>query len=431
MNFPTKFPTLLGLLLLAVTVGFVIVGFERISRTYSNASPSAVPLSVRFTNISDSTFTVTWLTSGSATGAVMIMGKERKNQIVYDERDTAGSLKTYTTHSVIVRNLSPSTSYTVKLLSNGKTHTNGGEPWSIETGPQLTSSSNSLEPAFGTVWTNSDQPATGALVYLALSGSQSLSTLVSSSGSWIIALNTIREENLNSFIEPLERLTETITVRLGSEESIATADTLNDSPVPAMRLGKSYDFRKIQVKNTLSPENQDGKSFVTLQSKPNVLGSQTIGQPTPKQTFSLVNPAQDAKLSTFVPNISGTGIQGKRVAVTLGIKKPFGGSTVVGDDGTWRYTPSLKLTAGKQSVTVTSVDTTGKPKAITHTFEVLKSGTQVLGEATPSATLTPEATPTATLSGQPLPTSGSILPTIILILLGLGLISSGVIFVTR
>jgi hypothetical protein len=67
----------------------------------------------------------------------------------------------------------------------------------------------------------------------------------------------------------------------------------------------------------------------------------------------------------------------------------------------------------------------------------MKSGTQVLGDATPSATLTPENTPIVTisptpettpessLSGEPPPTSGNELPTIVLILLGIGLSIGG------
>ena len=75
------------------------------------------------------------------------------------------------------------------------------------------------------------------------------------------------------------------------------------------------------------------------------------------------------------------------------------------------------------------MDASGKAVAITRTFEILKSGTQVLGVATPSGTLTLTPTPTeeSTLSGEEIPTSGNALPTIMLLVLGLGLIFSGTI----
>jgi hypothetical protein len=151
-------------------------------------------------------------------------------------------------------------------------------------------------------------------------------------------------------------------------------------------------------------------------------------------SVSLTTPAQGSALPTTLPLVQGTGIPGKFVSLTLGMVNPLSGSTSVGADGIWRFTPTHALAPGKQSVTMTTQNANGKPVAITHTFEIFKSGTQVLGVATPSATLaptitaTPSAEPTAesTLSGEPLPTSGSVLPTIILLMLGTTLFIGGV-----
>ena len=83
---------------------------------------------------------------------------------------------------------------------------------------------------------------------------------------------------------------------------------------------------------------------------------------------------------------------------------------------------------------MTTVDGTGKTVAVTHAFDILKSGTQVLGDATPSGSLTITPTPTSistesgtesTLSGEEIPTSGYELPTILLVVIGLGLLVSG------
>jgi hypothetical protein len=129
--------------------------------------------------------------------------------------------------------------------------------------------------------------------------------------------------------------------------------------------------------------------------------------------------------------------------VTLGITSPFTTTTIVGGDGLFRLSPIKPLGIGRQSVTITTTDNKGKSVAFTHMFEILKSGTQVLGDATPSATLTPSetvtltptptqiatdsATPTLTptpadLVGNPVPTSGASLPTILLLLLGISLV---------
>ena len=144
-------------------------------------------------------------------------------------------------------------------------------------------------------------------------------------------------------------------------------------------------------------------------------------------------------MPTTLPLIQGTGVPGKTVSLILGITNPTGDTTIVGADGLWSYTPKKPLAPGKQSVTITTQDATNKPVAITHMFEILKSGTQVLGDATPSATLTPTTTilptittaPASTLAAQEIPTSGNELPTIILLLTGIGLLIGGGIILMR
>lgn len=413
MQRPIKIPTLIGLLLVVVMVATVALLFERAGRLITRASPTIAPSQVEITNVTDTSFTVSWITPDPGSGAIVIEGPDRQKQTMFDERDRGK----YLTHSVTIRNLKPSTQYRLRILSDGKQFLNNGKPYHITTGPTLSGAGSGLEPAFGMVLTADNQPADGALVYLTLEGSQKLSTLVKPSGSWLIPLNNARTANLTSYLLPsAERLSETLTVRLAGIEATAITDTLNDSPVPEMMLGKTYDFRGLQAQ----------KSQQLTSQSPDVLGQSST---TPKTAVSITQPAQSAAFTTQLPLITGTGVPGKQVMLTIGIAQPLSGTTSVGSDGLWRFTPPKPLSPGKQSVTITTVDGSGKTVALTHTFEILKSGTQVLGEATPSATLTPtletSPTPTSTLAGEPIPTSGFPLPLVILIALGLGLIASG------
>lgn len=400
MRFPRKFPTLIGIILFILFVGGFAFAFERIVRLPGQASASIVPKLVEVTNVSDATFTLSWITELPATGAITVSSKKSKSQVFYDERDGTGKLKTFTTHTVTVRSAKPNTVYAIKILSNGKTFLDSGKPYEVQTASVISGSTNG-EPAYGSVVESSGQPASGALVYLTITNGQTLSTVVAESGSWIIPLNLLRTADLTQFLSHEDRMNEQIVVRLGSEESFTTTDTLNDSPVPEMQLGKTYDFRRQQAQ---------------IPRPPDVLGATTI---------TLVKPQEGSSLATTVPLIQGTGIPGNLVSITLSITNPVGGTATVGGDGLWRYTPPAPLAPGKQSVTITTVDENKKPIAITHMFEILKSGTQVLGSATPSATPALSPTPASTLAGEPLPQSGSTLPTIILLLLGIGLVASG------
>lgn len=422
-----RFPTIIGLLLVVFIVGGVIVSFETLSKLPISASLSSEPKNVQISNVSDTSFTVTWTTDTQASGA-LIISLSRGDQTVFDERDDMGKLRTYVTHSVTVRNLTGTTEYSLKILSNGRTYGQNGQPYRVRTFPAISTSPGDLPPAYGSVITEDNQPATGALVFLTLEGSQTLSSLIKPSGAWLIPLNLVRTQDGTVYLATVDRLTENILVRSDSKEAQATTDTLNDSPVPTMVLGKNYDFRKQQAK---TPEILAQVPKPT--STPTVLGDQTTHTPQKQYAVTLVAPAERAAMTSQLPLISGTGVPGNRVTITIGITHPTSDTSVVGADGVFRYTPKKSLSPGKQTVTITTVNANNKPIAITHSFEILKSGTQVLGDATPSATLTPTIapaftpTPTATLAGQELPTSATTFPTIVLIAAGFILFAGGLV----
>jgi len=427
-----KIPTIIGLLLVCAVIIIFKFGFERISPLLTKASATITPTNVTVSNISDTTYTVTWITKEPTTGSIRLDGA-LPNSFFFDERisgagsNTQLTTETYTTHVVTVRNLKPDTLYKFSIVSNGFSYTNNGKPYEIQTAPTIPGVGTGIEPAYGQLSAPSGSPFEGAIVYLTLENGQTLSSMTKSSGTWVIPLNLVRSTDLSHYIEQKERINESIIIRGNGDESSALTDTLNDNPVPAMTLGKTYDFRKIQAENKQSQP-------LTLAPSPAVLGTNTQTAP---QNVSIVRPAQGAAIPSNLPVIQGTGIAGNQVLITVGMTQPVSDTVIIGSDGIWRYTPIRPLMEGKQSVTITSANAQNKAVAITHTFEILKSGTQVLGDATPSATLTPlptiadepivtdELTPTSTLAGDPIPETGYPLPLVILLILGIGLLSGG------
>jgi len=91
--------------------------------------------------------------------------------------------------------------------------------------------------------------------------------------------------------------------------------------------------------------------------------------------------------------IRGMSVAKKPVTITISGETIESGATQSDAQGVFVYTPKKVLSPGKHTVTVTSKDAKGKPIALTHSFLIFKSGTQVLGDATPSGELT---TPTPT-----------------------------------
>lgn len=434
MRFPNKFPTIIGLVFLAVILIGVIFIFERVLRLPTAATQSQEPQNVQITNVTDGSFTMTWTTSGPATGTLFVSSPRERGRTVFDERDSDGKFRKYITHSVTVRSLLEASEHSVKILSNGKTYLNAGKPFMVRTAGALPPPAGGLEPAYGTAQTPENAPADGAIVSLTVEGGQTLSALVKSSGSWLIPLNLLRSQDLAAYLPLAERMTETIRIRYDGQDATAITDTLNDSPVPTIVIGKTYDFRKLQAQAA----TQSSFALTGPVSDASEILGDTTSQDEERLVKSdgqirLVAPKDGSALPTTLPLIQGTGIPGKSVTITLGITNPKSDTTTIGGDGVFRYTPTTPLAPGKSSVTMTTTDATDQPVAITHTFEILKSGTQVLGTATPSATLTPTitATPTSTLAGEPVPVSGSMFPTLLLMLLGFGLLAGGTVVLVK
>lgn len=413
-------PTLVGLLIVSLLVGAVIYFGERVPLMSTLFARGGVTVqNIEITNVTDVSLTVSWTTQSPMIGDALVTGGSISRRVALDDRDMPTKKSPTTTHHITIRDLTPQTQYQLTVRADGKN--SEGPPQLASTGPTLSPSedANTLGPSYGSVVTDTSKPAVGALVYVTVEGGQILSTLVTPSGSWLIPLNRTRSADGMHFLEINERMAEDIRIRSDNvEDAQAVTDTLNDSPVPIMTLGKSYDFRKQQAQ---APKQTT------------VLGSSSSTRQ--QSNVSLVAPQNGSAIPSNKPLIHGTGIPGKTVVVTLGITNPYSDTTTVGGDGIWRYTPKKALGIGKQSVTMTTEDTVGKTVAVTHLFEILKSGTQVLGEATPSATLTispiASPSPTSTLAGQPLPTSGFLLPTLVVVFVGIGLVISGAALLPR
>ena len=433
MAYPKKIPTLLALFILFFAIGAMSFLIQSIADKKISSSPSTEPINLMITNVSDTSAKVIWQTAVPTTGLITISTKTNTKITAYDERDVTGKLTKYTTHSVPIKNLQPNTAYEMKISSDGKQFPLHGKPsYTLQTGPTIADTTVAgFEPSYGVVKTGDGKPAQGGLLVLTLEDSQPISTLITQSGSWIIPLNFIRTKDLSRYVPAKNQMPVTISVFYETQKTESLTDTDNDAPVPDMAIGSSYDFRNREAKQktTLSLSNADSSKQTS------VLGNQTITSPAPSKIggVSITAPLQNASLVSNRPFIQGTGIPGKAVTITIGIKKPVTGKTTVGANGLWSFTPKTALLSGKQSVTITTLDEKNKPVALTATFTILKSGSQVLGDATPSATISTTATPSATatpasISAEPMPEPGGSLPTILLILLGAGMVAGGIVF---
>ena len=126
MRFPKKIPTIVGILMVILIVGIIAIGSESYSRAVTTASGSIQPANVIITNVTDTTFTVSWTTELPATGAISLTTPQG-TQVLFDEQDSTNQGK-YLTHSVTFRAAAADTDYSITILSNGKKNLNGTVP---------------------------------------------------------------------------------------------------------------------------------------------------------------------------------------------------------------------------------------------------------------------------------------------------------------
>lgn len=218
-----KIPSFLGILILLIAVISIIFIMNSASFFNSGAKDNSLsPQDVKVTNITDASFTVTWITDTQTIGFV-------------EYSSTDGGIKSIPTtnsktHLITIKNLNPATSYTFKINSGGTYFDNNSNPWTTTTlSSQLASESSQVS---GKIVNANNFPAKDALIFVSLNNN-TYSAKVTESGNWVIS---IPKEESSSIIQILVE---------SSVSEIASAQIqLKDAnPVPTISLGKSYDFR--------------------------------------------------------------------------------------------------------------------------------------------------------------------------------------------
>jgi len=398
-----RLPTILALILLVTgfTTGLFLV--EKGPQYFSQASPEFIPNQIKITNLSDSGFTVSWITDSPTSGFVTYDKNSSVNQSTLDDRDQlSGQTGSFKNHYVTLKNLQSQTTYFYRLISGGQTYNQTAPPFEITTASRVASSFPPSDVATGTVLQNDNTPAEGAIVYLSLAGVTPQSALVRSSGDWLIPLNSAFSADLKNYSAyDRENGREEIFVQGNSPlNSLATTLTKDDNPIPEIVLGKTYDFTQATTENNLTPTPTPVSKF-SLEGNYSPQANQN-GEPT------ITNPFQNETVNTQNPEFFGTGKPGETVKITIHSSSNLSGSTKVNNQGEWSWTPPANLPPGNHTIEITIGNTT-----ITRNFVVYAAENDFPAyTATPSGTLSPTPstrasptpTPSTTLEASPTPT---------------------------
>jgi len=434
-------PTLIGiiLLVLGLIAGVFLVKNQAIFRL--GATASLAPKDVRFSNLTDNSFTISWTTDKETSGFIK-WGKEKEN---LDKTELDEIKNQSLTHSVTLRSLTPQTQYFARINSGGEEFDNNGLPWEATTAPTLQAPSTNLLIS-GQVLNSTGESAKNALVYVTTSGGETLSTLTSEGGSWVIPISLTRTSDLTSYL-PINNQSSLIEISVNAGGgNVASAQIYPQSahPVPPIILGQVHDFKSLppstvgeipQAELSAPPESSPSSGFKVEEGK----------TATSSGTVTLESIKNDNEVITSTkPEFFGVAPKGTDLTITVE-SDPVTDTVKASANGEWNWSPPEDLAPGVHKITISWRDINGILRTLTRTF-IVEASEGPAFESTPSASLTPtptatvtprvtsSPTPTASSSGQPTarpsssptlaptPVSGSLTPTLLLSIMGIGVI---------
>lgn len=395
---PKHLPIPLGLIVsLLGLVGGIFLINQMQSLGYQ-ASAAAKPQEVKITNISHSSFVVTWTTTEAVEGIVSLGETPELGEIRKDIRDQEKNQSVRSqVHYVLVDNLKPEKKYYFKIISQGSSFGNPEKPFEVTTAPEKIPADNDI--AFGKILTPDQQSAADCLVFLSLANTITQAAITDTNGHWLIPLSTARSLNLKEFTQyDREAQIEEIFVKGQGKVANATLTTGNDSPVPDIVLGQSYDFSKQLV----PPITQEGKKETSLQVP-------TSLPPASEPKLEITFPSENESVNSSLPEFFGFGPEGEKLTIEVESEEKISSQTNVGYQGSWKWTPNIPLSPGEHKITVSYTDTNGIIQKVSRSFIVLAAGESDL----PSFTATPSGETTAFTSSLTPTTTSTPTPTTI------------------
>lgn len=389
---PPVFSIILLVIGLLIAGWFVTTGIIFTGRAISGNTPQSITV----TNITDRSFTVTYLTENSVLGTVSY-GEGQEAIVAVDDRDQkSGQPQPHRVHSISVRNLKPNTSYSFSITSGGKQINDNGKPFSTKTGPHLENNDTEPHMVTGKVVTQEDKAPSEGIIMITPDGGQTLTTLLKNDGTYSLSLQA-RTNSLEQYLTltPTQKLKLQVLTDLGTASVTVLSSRTN--PVGPITVNNTYDFSILNTKNDVSIASASGEieGFPILGESENTTNTQV----------QILSPKEDQKLSDQKPVFKGTAPPNSDVEITINSTDEIQTNVITDRRGNWSYRPKFPLSPGLNTVTIKSRDQSGILKVLTQSFTVYATGSLFtepsVSPTKPSPTPTKKPTPTPTKKSTP------------------------------
>lgn len=423
----TRIPTILGLgvLIVGIVAGVLLVG-EGTGGFLPRAGEEAIPQQVRITNISDTSFSVSFITQAPSIG-MLEYGEDAKklNQKILDDRDQlSGESSMYRTHHVTVANLNPSTQYYFRIGTERRSFfDNQGSPFTVRTSrPGLEPSD--AQAAQGKIKNQASSPANGALIYVTSPGASPLSAYGKQDGSWTISLAKMRTQDASAIFsfEPETELKIQV-IGIDGETLDATIKYRQLNLISELQFGQDInelllsgdepdefaetdDLANLPDDEFIDDEYLDETELLTGNQLDDLMTDDDRFGILPQSEITIVYPARNEEVvSATKPEISGKAPPQSVLQIEVNSENTYYDVVETDEVGNWAWSPPDDLEPGSHSVTIRYTDDNGVQQVETRNFLVQADSTYPSFVSTPSGQLaTPSPTPTLLPSPTPIPT---------------------------
>lgn len=448
-----QIPTLIGLgiLVVGLVAGMLFIG-QGAGVFAPRATPQTTPKLIKITNVSDTSFTASFLTDEATVGFVKY-GTEptRLNAQASDDRDQlSGTVGKYSLHHITVRGLDPATTYYFTLgTASTADFDNNGSPFTVTTAKRGGTPS-AAKTSYGSVVTSSGTPAEGSVVYVTINGVGELSSLVKNSGSWAVPLSNARTSDGANYakIEDTDSMGLMVQGPSAAQTSQLTVTVKDSQPVAAITLGQNGAAVAAKMTDDSGTGGQSSETsdsttqatdsattgltatstatgsgatggLNTLLSQSDLSASGSATTATSSASPSAVVNLESTKpqvVTTTQPVITGKAAPNVRVRIEVHSDNQINYELVADANGGFTLDVaklSEQLEPGEHTVTYAYTDpTTGQEVVKTQTFTV-QAPTNQLAQATTtkttgsSSTKSSSPSPTPFSSSNPFPVGGA------------------------
>ena len=390
--FQKRIPTVFAIIILIsglfVTAFLVQIGVF----TSSQATPNEEPQNVSVSNITNSSFTVTFTTLDPTLSAVKINNPDSPS-VAFDARDNQGN-HAYINHFITITNLKPNTKYEFVLLSNGDEYTDNGNFYTATTANGDAPSSGNMYALSGKVIMPNGEDADDVLLDIKIPNAAPISAITNSEGKYSIPTYLIRNTSHNQILTIVPNTNINLSAKKGGLTSKIVYTYSPSSEIPTITLSSNYSF--IASNETENPSSK----------------SSLLAIPTGKKTMQtlIISPKNGQTYTDDKPQFRGTALPNS--LVTLFTEPDLIDVQVRTDpNGNWAYRPAVSLPQGEYAIKLQAIDLNGATKTATNTFTILASGSQIAENATPSAKPTPTQTIAPTPTALPTIVTATTIPT--------------------